>query len=132
VAVFNLLEPSAVGVHEGDQPTQRIVMRPSHPRSHSTVVLVADDKPLVHSLVEAILEREGYVLLSARYAMEALRFSPAYTNQTELLLSDVELPTISCATLARQILAERLEMGVVLISGSPAALITTSSSCRNR
>jgi two-component system, cell cycle sensor histidine kinase and response regulator CckA len=82
----------------------------------ATVLLVEDDSR-VRSLLRAILELEGYTVLEARDAEDALVISRRRTGPIELLVSDVGIPKLRGPELARRLAAARPELKLLFISG---------------
>jgi CheY-like chemotaxis protein len=78
------------------------------------IILVVDDE-----VSGAILEEAGYAVLKASNELEALAVSRRYDGHIHLLLTDVEMPGMSGIELARQMVAERPGMTVLLTSGNP-------------
>lgn len=90
------------------------------------VILLAEDDELVRNLVQAILSRDGYTVLSAGDGIDALEVSRAYSGEIQLLLADVRMPRMDGIELSRQIRNERPDIKVLLMSGklSGEALVT--------
>ena len=82
-------------------------------------LLVVDDDPELLSLFSQMLRKEGYDLATAHDAKGALRFIQEFPDGSHLLLSDVEMPGMSGIELARRMAAERPDVPVILMSGSP-------------
>lgn len=79
------------------------------------MVMVADDEPIIIELIEAILSREGYTVLSASTADQALELGRAYRGQISLALLDYSLRDESGKLVA--FLNGHSEIRVVLMSG---------------
>lgn len=90
-------------------------------------ILVADDDPVIHAIVNAILQPEGHEIISAmngRSGLEAfLRFSP------DLVLSDFSMPDMNGLELCRAIQAERQNrlVPVVMFTGAAYPNLLTES-----
>ena len=78
---------------------------------------MVEDEEMVRKLVQTALEEEGYTILEARYAEEALSLAAHYTGAIDLLMTDVVMPQISGRELAEHFLAVRPEMKVLFTSG---------------
>jgi two-component system cell cycle sensor histidine kinase/response regulator CckA len=89
--------------------------RPSRPGTE-TVLLVEDDDQ-VRAVALGILRRNGYVVLEARNGAEALGQSEQYDGTIHLLLSDIVMPGMSGAELARCLAKARPDMKVLCMSG---------------
>ncbi|MGH7703803.1 MAG: PAS domain S-box protein [Gemmatimonadales bacterium] len=85
-----------------------------------TVLLVEDDLA-VRTLTRRVLERQGYRLLVAPNAEEALRVADAETGAIDLLLTDVVMPGLSGPRLAERLLPLRPGLHVLYMSGYTAA-----------
>jgi PAS domain S-box-containing protein len=85
-------------------------------RGHETI-LVAEDEAPIRSLAREILEEQGYVVLEAAGAGEALRVADGHTGPIHLLLTDVIMPGKSGVELAETLSARRPGLRVVYMSG---------------
>ena len=83
----------------------------------SETVLVVEDEIVVRSLARQILEMNGYGVLEATDAGEALSLCERHTGPIHLLLTDVVLPRDSGRELARQLTPKRPETKVLFMSG---------------
>jgi CheY-like chemotaxis protein len=80
-------------------------------------VLVVEDDEAVSEPLRRILEREGYRVLTAARAEEALRLRSETASPLALALVDVSLPDLGGVALAERLLSERPGLPVVLMSG---------------
>ena len=83
----------------------------------SRTLLVVDDEPLIRELETEILRRQGYTVLEAANAAEALRVAAA-TKTIHLLVTDVWMPGINGLDLARQFREVYPKIPVLIVSGS--------------
>jgi two-component system, cell cycle sensor histidine kinase and response regulator CckA len=81
-----------------------------------TIFLVDDEAEIVVAARE-ILEGQGYRILFALNAEEALRVAAAHAGPIHLLLTDVAIPGASGQVLARQLTLQRAEIKVLYMSG---------------
>jgi two-component system, cell cycle sensor histidine kinase and response regulator CckA len=81
-----------------------------------TILLVEDDDQ-VRVVALAILRRNGYVVIEARNAGEALMQSEAHPGVIHLLLSDVVMPLVSGPQLAKRLATTRPDMKLLCMSG---------------
>ena len=80
-------------------------------------VLVVDDEAGIRGLMRKILRREGYRVLEAGSAEEALTIAVSHGNAIQLLLTDVMLPGMSGPDLARRMFESSPSLKVLYISG---------------
>jgi DNA-binding NtrC family response regulator len=83
-------------------------------------ILIVDDEPLVLRLCTSILSRQGYSVLSAGGADEALRHCEEKGKELQLLLSDIVMPKLRGTDLADRILAKCPGVRVLYMSGFDA------------
>jgi CheY-like chemotaxis protein len=79
-------------------------------------VLVVDDEPEVRKLVSAMLERQGYQVLSADTGENAVRLFRGHPD-IGLLLTDVVAPGMSGPMIADAIAALKPDIKVLFMSG---------------
>ncbi|GAB4439074.1 MAG: hypothetical protein OHK0015_33520 [Chloroflexi bacterium OHK40] len=80
-------------------------------------VLVAEDDAAIRALVVRTLGTLGYTVLAASDGMQALALARSFHGPIHLLLSDIVMPQLSGDLLASQLLAQRPETAVLLMSG---------------
>ena len=83
----------------------------------SRTLLVVDDEPLIRELETEILRRQGYTVLEAANAAEALRVAAA-TRTIHLLVTDFWMPDLDGLELARRFRAVHPKTPVLMVSGS--------------
>ncbi len=81
-----------------------------------TVLLVEDDAS-VCELVRAVLTKQGYSVLAAQRPREAETICREYGQKIDLLLTDVILPEMSGAELAKRLNVLDPAMRVLFMSG---------------
>jgi DNA-binding NtrC family response regulator len=81
----------------------------------NTCILVVDDEELPLTLRKLVLERQGYQVVTARSAPDAMRALGA--SRVDLVLTDQVMPGGTGTELAQSIKKRWPEMPVVLISG---------------
>jgi two-component system, cell cycle sensor histidine kinase and response regulator CckA len=80
-------------------------------------ILVVEDQPQVRRLVERLLERAGYLVLSAEDGTAALELLRDPVEEIDLLLTDMILPDLHGGDLAREAVALRPGLRVLYTSG---------------
>jgi signal transduction histidine kinase/CheY-like chemotaxis protein len=83
----------------------------------SETVLLVEDDASVCELVRAVLTSHGYTVLSARRPNEAEALCEENRDRIDLLLSDVVMPEMSGAELARRLTAHNSRMKILFMSG---------------
>ena len=91
----------------------------SVPRGTETILLVEDEAP-VRNLARHILTRLGYKVLVASDGIEAIEVQAGYDGAVHLLISDVVMPRLSGADLARRLLQRLPTLPVIFFSGYAA------------
>jgi two-component system, cell cycle sensor histidine kinase and response regulator CckA len=89
---------------------------PSTLRGTETILLVEDEEQ-VRVIALNILQRQGYRVIPARNAGEALLICERHTEGIDLLLTDVVMPQMSGPELAKRLAQTRPEMKVLCMSG---------------
>jgi two-component system cell cycle sensor histidine kinase/response regulator CckA len=111
---FRMYLPPAAVREPASGDVRRIVARER--RGHETL-LVAEDEPSVRNLVASALRRDGYRLLLAGSADEALTLAAAHEGPIDLLLTDAMMPGKSGVELAVLLTAQRPGLPVIIMSG---------------
>lgn len=85
--------------------------------STETTVLVADDEPLVLSVVERVLQSSGYDVLVAENGIRALQVAETHPGPVHILLTDLKMPDLDGVSLAKLLRRVRPDVRVILMSG---------------
>ena len=83
----------------------------------SELILLVEDDDQVRVVVRGILRKNGYTVIEARNAGEALLHSENQLGAIDLLLSDVVMPQMNGPELAKRLAQTRPNMKVLCMSG---------------
>ncbi|WP_298818643.1 histidine kinase N-terminal 7TM domain-containing protein [Chloroflexus sp.] len=83
---------------------------------HETILLV-EDEPEVRQSAARLLREQGYTVLEATHAQEAIDLALSYGDDLRLLISDVVLPHTDGISLGRQLQQLLPHVRVILMSG---------------
>ncbi len=86
------------------------------PSSRGTILLV-EDEDWVRSLARHVLQQSGYKILEARHGQEALRLWQQAKDEVQLMVTDMVMPEMNGSDLARQLLRQRPNLKVIIMSG---------------
>jgi PAS domain S-box-containing protein len=92
-------------------------------RGGGETVLVVEDEATVLRLTQKMLERMGYVALTAGMPGEAVKTAEGHDGAIDLLITDVVLPEMSGKDLAAEIMKIRPDIRVLFMSGYTADVI---------
>jgi two-component system cell cycle sensor histidine kinase/response regulator CckA len=90
--------------------------RPQQQRGSETL-LVVEDEEAVRDLVATMLRRQGYTVLTAADAHEAIRLAEEHRDALRMLLTDVIMPRMSGKELAMELLRTNPKLQVLYLSG---------------
>jgi PAS domain S-box-containing protein len=93
-------------------------------KGHETLMVV-EDEAAVRNLVASALRHDGYHLLLATSAHEALRLDEGHTGPIDLLLTDAIMPGKSGIELASAMVARHPGLPVIIMSGYTEETLTT-------
>ena len=111
----------AAAAHE----TRAVAVAPAAPvvvPHTSATILLVEDEDSVREMTAWILRRAGHRVLPAASPTEALALFGMYTNEIDVLVTDVVMPQMSGTALAAQILARRPALAVLYVSAYPDAM----------
>jgi two-component system cell cycle sensor histidine kinase/response regulator CckA len=111
-ATFSMYFPAA-------RAEQSAAARPKREPDASTMptVLVVEDERSILNLVATSLKSEGYHLLKATSSQDALEVVAAHGGAIDLVLTDATMPGMGGVELARELLATRPDLVVIIMSG---------------
>ncbi|MDQ8155221.1 MAG: PAS domain S-box protein [Gemmatimonadota bacterium] len=118
---FDVLLPR----HRGSPtPAHAAIVAAGDLRGGETILLV-EDEPAVRRLVSKALEGQGYRVLAAGGADEAVRLAAAHEGDIHLLVSDVVMPGMNGRDLAQELQKSRPALTPLFMSGHTADVIAT-------
>jgi CheY-like chemotaxis protein len=85
--------------------------------SERETILLVEDEPAVRQLFSQALMRAGYKVHEARNGQEALKVFDQHGDSVDLLLTDMRMPFMGGAELARQLRTRRRTLKLLCISG---------------
>ena len=84
------------------------------------MILLVEDDDLVRELLRTFLESAGHTVMEAASAEEALNAVAVGPEDLQLLVTDMNLPRLDGAELARRLGAQWPRLKVLYMSGNPA------------
>ncbi len=93
------------------------------PRQHT--VLVVDDEPDLRKLVEIMLSRAGYAVVTAGNGTQAVEVAESHAGAIDLLITDVTMPGMLGKEVAERVRAIRSDIQVLYMSGYAQPLLTS-------
>src|ERR1039457_4313244 len=90
-------------------------------------LLIVEDQGDVRRLALSILQGNGYRLLEAENAEQALQLSAGYAGEIDLLVTDVIMPGLNGRQLADRLAKQRPGLKVLYTSGYAADVIDRKS-----
>jgi CheY-like chemotaxis protein len=83
----------------------------------SETIVVAEDEEMLRELVRAVLEKQGYQVMTAPDGSAALTLCTSHIGPIHLLISDIIMPELGGGELASRLVKLRPEMKVIYMSG---------------
>jgi len=107
-----------------DQGLDRQEAKPvsSLPKGKGQTIMLVDDEEPVRDVLKQFLEESGYVVFtycSGREVLDALRANPDFCD---LMITDMAMPKMTGAEIAREALAIRPDLPIILCTGYSADL----------
>ena len=87
--------------------------------SPNETILLVEDEPAVRQLFSQALMRAGYRVHEARNGNEAMQLFEQHGDSVDLVLTDMRMPFMGGADLARQLRSRRQTLKLLCISGYP-------------
>jgi PAS domain S-box-containing protein len=101
---------------ESRMGTGEPVEEPEMPGGHESILFI-DDEPALNEIAKNILERLGYRVTSTARSSEALDLFIAYPSRFDLVVTDMTMPDITGAKLAKKLLSIRKDIPIILCTG---------------
>ena len=108
---FRIYLPAADKAAEQHDPP-----RESMAQTGTETILLVEDEEGVRRVLETMLKRSGYRVLSSNSARDAMSVAQEHMGPIDLLITDMLMPGASGATVAEQLCARRPEMRVLFVS----------------
>ena len=87
--------------------------------SPNKTILLVEDEPAVRQLFSQALMRAGYRVHEARNGNEAMQLFEQHGDSVDLVLTDMRMPFMGGADLARELRSRRQTLKLLCISGYP-------------
>lgn len=108
------------------------IMTPESSSARKTTILLADDESAITLLFEMDLTCRGYRVLQAHSGSEASKISSEFPTPIDVLVTDWRMPDLNGDELARQLLLDRPELKIILMSGHPDAAEVIASFAKDQ
>jgi CheY-like chemotaxis protein len=93
-------------------------MSPPPPELSGTeTLLIVENEPAIRNLLQMALRKNGYTVLAAESAREALEIVRGHPDAIALLITDVVMPDMNGPELAKELAALRPEIRTLFMSG---------------
>lgn len=92
-------------------------MWPAKSDDKNPTILIAEDERAIRELLSHSLGQNGFTVLVAEDAEEALKIAATHEGSIDLLLTNVQMPGMNGVDLAREVRRRHPEMLVLLVSG---------------
>jgi PAS domain S-box-containing protein len=100
-----------------ERVTENVELVQAPRRPGTETILLVEDEEIVRSLVQEMLEDDGYSVLAAASGSEALEVAETYEGRIDVLLTDVVMPGLSGQQVAGRLVEARPDVRVVFTSG---------------
>lgn len=86
-------------------------------------ILLVEDEPSILEVTRTMLERQGYVVMTANTPGEAIRVATEHPGEIQLLITDVVMPEMNGRDLASRLLSQHPGLKRLFMSGYTADVI---------
>ena len=93
---------------------------PAAPRGIGELILIVDDEAAVRDLIATILTRHGYRVVTANDGAEATACFARHASEIRLVVSDLRMPHLDGAMLARVLKRMDQDVRLLAVSGLPS------------
>lgn len=80
-------------------------------------ILLVEDEAQVRTLLERVLVKTGYSVISASNGREAIATLAARRDNIDLIITDLVMPEMSGTALARELCSQRPDLKVLFMTG---------------
>lgn len=116
-STFQIYLPRFAPVPRQPAPPRRMV----HPRKAAQVIMVVEDEDVLRDFANLVLRKNGYHVLTARNGQEALTLLE--NLEVHLVFTDVVMPKMGGAELARRLAERHPHVPVLYTSGYPRSIL---------
>jgi len=102
---FPRFEPNEEQVFEPEKPKIASIRAESIDKQYT--ILLVEDQEMVQDLVTEILEEDGFKVITAYNGLNALEVTKEYTDQIDLMLTDIIMPEMNGRELAERMRVEK-------------------------
>jgi len=100
----------------GKEPERTVLSVAPMTEDQETVLLV-EDESMIRGLLQEVLRKSGFTVLTANSGDEAIRICDRYSGTIHLMLTDVVMPRMSGCELVGRLAPSRPEMKILYMSG---------------
>ena len=100
---------------------------PRPARQSSGVILVAEDNDQLRELLEKVLTRAGFKVLSAANPVAAIKLAQGCRDDIDVLLTDIMMPEMNGMELASELRLDRPDLQVIYMSGYTGEMVARAA-----
>lgn len=110
---FHIFLPAVDGINAGGQTHARM----GRVVGHGETILLLDDEESIRKTMRQVLERHGYKVIVAKDGAEAVGIYANNVNSIQLVITDIIMPLMNGAMMARALLAIHPKAAILVASG---------------